>query len=98
MITREYQRYLHSPEWAAKKAAVIARAGGQCETELTAHGALAGYRCHRKGLQVHHLTYVRVGKEDLEDLMLVCACCHERARSKWIKPHWWRKKIGRVTA
>lgn len=62
----EYQTYLASREWALKREAVRERSYGVCE------------RCHfRKMDAVHHLTYARVGKEDLTDLLAICEPCHE---------------------
>lgn len=29
-------------------------------------------------LQVHHLTYIRLGNEDLSDLQVLCLGCHRR--------------------
>jgi hypothetical protein len=60
-----YQAYLNSPEWKARRKAVLERCGGVCE------------RC-RKYLvdEVHHLTYDRVYNEPLEDLQGVCRPCH----------------------
>lgn len=61
----EYQRYLASREWGLKKNAVRARAGGSCE------------RCHYPEIAAtHHLTYERVGREELEDLQALCGPCH----------------------
>jgi 5-methylcytosine-specific restriction endonuclease McrA len=40
-----------------------------------------GYRCRICGtggaLDVHHLTYARLGAERLEDLMTLCRACHD---------------------
>lgn len=62
-----YEGYLRSPAWAAKRAAVMTRAGRRCE------GCLA-----RPATQVHHLTYARVGREMLFDLVAVCDACHDQ--------------------
>jgi 5-methylcytosine-specific restriction endonuclease McrA len=62
----EYTEYLFSPEWKAKRAQVMQRAGYLCE------------RCDRPAQQVHHLTYERVYRERLTDLQAVCASCHRR--------------------
>ncbi|HEV8653179.1 MAG TPA: HNH endonuclease [Actinomycetes bacterium] len=60
-----YQEYLESPEWQAKRALALERDGHQC-TE-----------CHRADrLEVHHITYVRLGRELLEDLVTLCFHCH----------------------
>lgn len=56
-----YYRYLASPEWGAKRAAVLSRDGYTCQM------------CFRsRATQVHHLNYERVGDELLEDLVSVC--------------------------
>jgi hypothetical protein len=59
-----YMAYLKSPEWATKRMAALARAGGNCE------------RCAAPAREVHHRTYERVGAERPEDLQALCAPCH----------------------
>lgn len=67
----EYQTYLASREWALKKRAVRERSGGICE------------RCHlAPHQQTHHLTYERIGQEELEDLQGLCNACHEFVSGK----------------
>jgi 5-methylcytosine-specific restriction endonuclease McrA len=70
-----YARYLGSPEWAARRRAVLQRARGTCE------GCLI-----RPATQVHHLTYAHVGNELLFELVAVCDKCHgivhERGESR----------------
>jgi hypothetical protein len=62
---RRYREYLSSPEWRAKRAAVIARCNGVCE------------RCHKYLVdEVHHLTYANVFNEPLEELRGLCKPCH----------------------
>lgn len=61
-----YDRYLASPEWARKRAAALGRDRGLC------------CGCGVKpATQVHHLTYARVGREMLFDLVSVCDVCHD---------------------
>lgn len=60
-----YNRYLLSPEWSKKRVAVMKRANFICE------GCL-----EKTAVQVHHLTYKRVGNEMLFDLVAVCKDCH----------------------
>jgi len=62
----KYHAYLASREWAVKKTAVRQRSGGTCE------------RC-KKGVakQCHHLTYIRLYNERMEDLADWCPGCHE---------------------
>ncbi len=44
----------------------------------------AGYRCEKCGkctamLEIHHLTYRRLGHEWLTDLIVLCQTCHDQA-------------------
>jgi 5-methylcytosine-specific restriction endonuclease McrA len=60
-----YAKYIRSPEWKAKRTEVILRAQGKCE------------RCGLWPIvNVHHLTYARLGDEDPTDLLGVCSRCH----------------------
>lgn len=59
-----YEEHMQSPEWARIRQEVIERANGLCET------------CYAPGAHVHHLTYDRLGSEELEDLELLCRPCH----------------------
>jgi hypothetical protein len=67
---REYDLYLESPTWAAKRSAVLKRANFICE------GCLIN-----KATQVHHLTYRHVFKELMFELVAVCADCHARVHA-----------------
>jgi hypothetical protein len=60
--------YLRSPHWRTRRARAIALAGGRCE------------RCGKPGrLEVHHLTYKRLGRERDRDLRALCHPCHRLA-------------------
>jgi hypothetical protein len=63
----KYRSYLLSPTWAEIKLDLISNRGQRCE------------RCQKKTkyLQVHHLTYERIFKEEPKDLLLLCRKCHE---------------------
>lgn len=72
---RNYLTYLQSAEWQSKRAQVIARSGGVCES------------CGKaRGLDVHHKTYARLTDERLDDLMHVCRPCHEAIHGGPFKP------------
>ena len=62
----DYYEYIASREWALIKNKVKARADGACE------------RCCQKTarIQVHHLTYERLGRELMSDLQGLCPACH----------------------
>jgi hypothetical protein len=62
----EYRSYIKSDAWRRKRIEVIRRAKGVCE------------RCGRWPIvNVHHLTYQRLGNEMPGDLLGVCLVCHE---------------------
>lgn len=66
MATVEYPVYIRSERWRQKRVDVIRRARGICE------------RCGRWPIvNVHHLTYDRLGDELLTDLLGVCSRCHQ---------------------
>jgi len=62
-----YLRYMNSPAWAKKRGMVLKRANHVCE------GCASDV-----AVQVHHLTYARIEKEMLFDLVALCRRCHER--------------------
>lgn len=73
-----YKAYLASREWAVLKQAVRERSNGACE------------RCsYPEVAATHHLTYERVGRESLGDLLGVCGPCHGsnpfRPSEKWLR-------------
>lgn len=60
--------YLHSHHWKITRQMAFINAGKMCS------------HCNSKRqIQCHHLTYVRLGKEPLSDLMVLCARCHRKA-------------------
>lgn len=62
----DYYQYMASREWRLKRRAVIEQYGNWCR------------RCLSAPIEnVHHLTYERLGDEDLDDLLGVCRPCHE---------------------
>lgn len=67
---REWYRqvYLQSDEWRALRSLAIETASRRC--------ADCGIRDETKSLDVHHLTYERLGDELLKDLIVVCRGCH----------------------
>jgi len=63
--TAQYRVYLKSEGWR-KFAAKIRADREKCE------------RCgSTQSLQVHHLTYYRLGREHPQDVQLLCKSCHE---------------------
>jgi 5-methylcytosine-specific restriction endonuclease McrA len=63
-----YVDYILSPAWRAMRNWRLA------EDKFTCRG------CGRKHeLQVHHLSYERLGHEDIDDLITLCVRCHNDA-------------------
>lgn len=61
---KNYADYLLSPWWRGLRAKVLMR-------------DLVCQRCSSaEGLQVHHVAYVRLGAESLDDLTTLCSRCH----------------------
>jgi 5-methylcytosine-specific restriction endonuclease McrA len=60
-----YDEYMRSEAWSRKRTQAIEHAKGRCQT------------CgETQGLEVHHLTYTRLGREKMEDLQVLCGGCH----------------------
>jgi 5-methylcytosine-specific restriction endonuclease McrA len=65
LSTEEYHNYLQSPEWK-KKVSLIKQRDKVCQ--------LTGATTQ---LEVHHITYDRLGNEDLSDLVLLSRSAHQ---------------------
>lgn len=64
-----YSDYLLSPEWRQKRRQKLNLVNYRCEQ--------CGYLARMRDLHVHHLTYERLGDENLdEDLEVLCRWCH----------------------
>lgn len=68
---KKYAEYLQTPHWRRTRNRALMRAGYACED------------CgKRAGLQVHHLTYARIGAELPADLCVLCDDCHSDAHAR----------------
>ncbi len=100
-MRQEYEMYIASDEWKRRRRRAIELAGYCCER--------CGATAWDKKLEVHHLTYERMGHEKDSDLMALCPECHavadrERERNAryksqqalWLKrlDGWATKKYG----
>ena len=63
-----YHAYLRTPHWELARNAVLARDGNKC--------ADCGKSRDEEPLEVHHITYIRRGRENMEDMMTLCRECH----------------------
>ena len=70
----DYQKYMRSKEWKAKRQEKLEACDHKCECE-------GG--CYRKATQIHHLHYDTLGEESMEDLQALCPKCHmQKSRVK----------------
>lgn len=67
-----YETYIRSEEWRDKRREVFEERGRICEE--------CGHPHYR--LEVHHLTYVRLGCERNEDLQILCPPCHDKIHGR----------------
>jgi hypothetical protein len=69
-LNAEYDAYLRSPAWAARRRVALNAAGHRFQV------------CNRnQSLDVHHRTYERFGNEDPSDLTVLCRPCHKTFHS-----------------
>lgn len=60
-----YLRRIHSAEWKVFRMTIMAQRGAKCE------------QCPSvRNIQLHHMTYERLGNELPQDVMLLCDDCH----------------------
>lgn len=64
----DYNQYMQSSEWKEKKIDKLFSVGYCCEQ--------CGYDGTDIPLDVHHVTYERLGHERLSDLKVLCRSCH----------------------
>ena len=62
----KYEEYIQSKEWRAKKRERLVKDNFLCQD----------CRIPNKALEVHHITYDRLGDEDIFDLVTLCRKCH----------------------
>ena len=68
----QYHDYIKSTVWKTRRRLYIEYFDGVCQL------------CHkkRKPLSLHHNTYVRLGREEIGDLILICTTCHGVTHNK----------------
>lgn len=76
---RNYRRYLKSEAWQERRKKLYRDRGGRCED----CGRELRGRYH-----AHHLNYTNVGREPLQELLLLCEGCHKKrhARRRVVRP------------
>ncbi len=73
-----YKEYLNSGEWKYKKSQKLKQANFKCDGCNESAGAM----------EVHHLTYDRIGQELLTDLVAYCIECHKVAHNLLGETEW----------
>ena len=65
-----YNKYVACRYWRELRMMAFARTGFTCP--------FCGFMANNKGkgLCLHHLTYERLGRENLDDLLVICGDCH----------------------
>lgn len=81
-----YQEYMNSPAWTAKRQQRLDLDGYKCRT--------CGCTFDVRPLQVHHVTYERLGHEDLGDLITLCSTCHEAITDVMRRRRYADRRIG----
>lgn len=87
MVTQFYRDYLKSEKWKRKREAVFKHYGKRCYACKTAP----------RILHVHHLTYERLGRERMADLIPLCVPCHREVTRLYRGPGGRQKGNLRVT-
>ena len=64
-----HNQYLNTQHWELASSAILKRDENRC--------ADCGVSTEEKPLEVHHITYIRKGKERLDDLATLCQDCHQ---------------------
>ena len=86
-----YGDYLNSHDWKSRRDRFKRDAGGRCqncgrEGERTRVGKSRGHSGHLiwTGLEIHHLHYESLGREETSDILVLCPDCHRTIRrAEW---------------
>jgi hypothetical protein len=80
----QYDAYMRSPAWFARRDAELKRAGNRCE-----HRTALFWRCEcRQGLEAHHNTYDHLGHELPGEITILCKKHHKPAdKKRWKEAH-----------
>jgi hypothetical protein len=80
-----YAEYLRSEHWERTRAGALYYAQNRCQNPMCLHSELRSFTDEEIAdwgypyrLEVHHLTYERVGCERFGDLIVLCSDCHRQ--------------------
>jgi 5-methylcytosine-specific restriction endonuclease McrA len=78
----EYEKYLAAPHWQELRRRKLEEQknelGYNCCEECGARPEVT----RKTALNVHHVTYERLGRERLEDLRIICRPCHDKQHGR----------------
>jgi len=75
MTKSEYQDYIQGLHWKETRKRALEYYGGICER--CAVPRWLAEIAYEQDLHVHHVSYARLGREEMEDLELLCRRCHD---------------------
>ena len=78
---QRYEAYMDSDAWRIMRIKRIQADLGLCQGIVLLNGKRR-LCLSRSALEVHHLTYTRLGNEKLEDLITLCKSCHMAIHAK----------------
>jgi hypothetical protein len=93
MTKETYADYRRSDHWHGTRKDALWRAQNRCQSPICRYGYVRAWTEEeiseqlRQGeyrLDVHHLTYERLGSELADDLLVLCRNCHELIHGKRI--------------
>lgn len=86
-IVKSYTAYLKSKHWRLFKKTFKA----------SKYSKKRCYICHKeKSIHLHHLTYERIGKEKLTDVIELCRCCHRNVHKALDKGKTWESIVAQL--
>jgi 5-methylcytosine-specific restriction endonuclease McrA len=68
---------MNSPEWRVKRHKRLVMDLGICMGVVVEKNGKKHLCLSRERLEVHHLSYARLGREELSDLITLCHECHK---------------------
>lgn len=81
----KYNDYIrNSPRWQKVRQTRFEFDDGKC---VVCHKDLRG-----ESFQTHHITYLRLGRERIRDVITLCDDCHRTFHQTWVKSQFWEGK------
>lgn len=81
-MTSFYHQYMRSDKWREMRIKRIRADLGMCRGWIVEKDGREHLCLSRHRLEVHHLTYARLGNEQLSDLISLCHACHKAIHNK----------------